>query len=83
MKSSAREWGWTFKWFSARENGFNYDYHLSFKLDEIASGEIFYNYRREKRTTTEHAGISVFYRDFERGIFHTYFMLRARIGHAE
>jgi Bacterial protein of unknown function (DUF899) len=83
LEAFRKRMGWTFKWLSAGENSFNYDYHVSFKPDEIASCEIFYNYRREKRTMTEHAGISPFLPRPEREHLSYVFMLRARIGHAE
>jgi predicted dithiol-disulfide oxidoreductase (DUF899 family) len=71
--------GWSFKWVSAGENGFNYDYNVSFKPDVIASGEAIYNYQlatkalpSEYASATEHAGMSAFYKDADGNIFHTY-----------
>jgi predicted dithiol-disulfide oxidoreductase (DUF899 family) len=74
-----RRMGWSFKWVSAGENGFNYDYHASFKPDVIAKGEAIYNYELASRTlpsqyarASEHAGMSVFYKNSDGEIFHTY-----------
>jgi len=64
--------GWTFKWLSAANNDFNYDYHVSFRPEEVASGEIYYNYRPKKDSNAEHPGFSVFYNDSAGSIFHTY-----------
>jgi predicted dithiol-disulfide oxidoreductase (DUF899 family) len=36
--------GWRFKWVSSFGSDFNFDYHVSFTADEIAAGEVYYNY---------------------------------------
>jgi len=64
--------GWTFKWLSSYDSDFNYDYHVSFKPEEVARGEIHHNYRQRKASMSEVAGISVFFRDSSGEIFHTY-----------
>jgi predicted dithiol-disulfide oxidoreductase (DUF899 family) len=64
--------GWTFKWVSSFENDFNRDYHVSFTPEEIAKGENFYNYTLGKRFPPEAPGISVFYKDDDGSIYHTY-----------
>jgi predicted dithiol-disulfide oxidoreductase (DUF899 family) len=64
--------GWTFKWLSAANTDFNYDYHVSFRPDQIAKGEIYQNYRRKQSSMSDVAGVSVFYRDPDEKIFHTY-----------
>ena len=64
--------GWTFKWVSSFENDFNRDYHVSFTPEEIAKGENFYNYALGKRFPPEAPGISVFYKDDDGSIYHTY-----------
>lgn len=64
--------GWTFKWLSSCGNDFNYDYHASFRPEGSATGEIYHNYQWRKSSMTDHAGISVFYRDTDGAVFHTY-----------
>jgi len=65
--------GWTFKWVSSFGNDFNYDYRVSFRSEQSSSsGEIIYNYARRKTTMEELPGISVFYKDEDGRIFHTY-----------
>lgn len=71
-KPSGAGWVGVSKWVSAGENGFNYDYHVSFKPDEVAKGEIYYNYRMLKRPIAELPGISAFYQDPGGAIYHTY-----------
>ena len=64
--------GWTFKWLSAANTDFNFDYHVSFNPEALAKGEVYYNYAWSKSSISERAGISVFYRDASGAIFHTY-----------
>ena len=64
--------GWTFKWVSSFETGFNRDYQVSFSEDELAAGEITYNYARTKFPMTEAPGLSVFVKDGDGKIFHSY-----------
>jgi predicted dithiol-disulfide oxidoreductase (DUF899 family) len=63
--------GWSFKWVSSFGNDFNYDYHVSFRPEEIERGGATYNY--EKMTQEmDREGVSVFYKDAGGAIFHTY-----------
>ena len=64
--------GWTFKWISSIDNDFNRDYHVSFTQEEIDSGRAHYNYRPGGFPSTEAPGASVFYKDSNGDIFHTY-----------
>jgi predicted dithiol-disulfide oxidoreductase (DUF899 family) len=64
--------GWRFKWVSSFANDFNYDYHVSFTADETAKGEAFYNYEIRKIGIDELSGRSVFFKDANGDIFHTY-----------
>ena len=64
--------GWRFKWVSSYGNDFNHDYHVSFTPDEMARGEVYYNYGMEQFPSEEAPGVSVFYKDPSGAIFHTY-----------
>lgn len=64
--------GWRFKWVSSFGNDFNYDYHVSFTKDEIATGQVYYNYSMGKADGEEGPGASVFYKNGHGDIFHTY-----------
>lgn len=65
--------GWKFKWVSSYGSDFNFDYHVSFTKDELASGQTYYNYEVERFGAEEGPGISVFYKDAATGeVFHTY-----------
>lgn len=67
--------GWRFKWASSYENDFNFDYHVSFTEDELATGRIDYNFTTiddPKHQWDELPGLSVFYKDENGDVFHTY-----------
>ncbi|HEX4545992.1 MAG TPA: thioredoxin family protein [Candidatus Acidoferrum sp.] len=64
--------GWQFKWMSSNANDFNHDYHVSFTKEEVAGGQIDYNYGVSKFPGEERPGASVFYKDGLGEIFHTY-----------
>ena len=64
--------GWHIKWVSSYGSEFNYDFHVSFRPDEIARGEAYYNYDRRQVPIDEMSGRSVFYKDANGDVFHTY-----------
>ncbi len=64
--------GWSFKWFSSFGNDFNRDYHVSHTPEELAKGDAYYNYARQKPYASEAPGISVFFKDADGAVFHTY-----------
>ena len=63
---------WNVPWVSSYRNSFNRDYHVSFTKDEMAKGEIYYNFGASRHPSEETPGMSVFYRDAAGTIFHTY-----------
>ena len=64
--------GWRFNWVSSYGSDFNYDYGVSFTEEQIAKGKVHYNYDLVPFPSTEAPGISVFYKDQQGNIFHTY-----------
>jgi predicted dithiol-disulfide oxidoreductase (DUF899 family) len=64
--------GWHIKWVSSSDNDFNFDFHVSFRSDEIGAGEGYYNYEMRKIGIDEMSGRSVFYKDANGDVFHTY-----------
>jgi predicted dithiol-disulfide oxidoreductase (DUF899 family) len=72
IEAFRRRMGWRFKWVSSYGSDFNYDFHVSFKPDEIAKGEAYYNYELRDVGIDELSGRSVFYKDSTGDIFHTY-----------
>jgi predicted dithiol-disulfide oxidoreductase (DUF899 family) len=67
-----RRMGWQFKWVSSHGSDFNYDFGVSFTPEEVAKGELHYNYGRWPMASEEWPGISVFYKDDAGEVFHTY-----------
>ncbi len=64
--------GWRFPWVSSFGNDFNRDYHVSFTPEEMAQGTMEYNYGRQGFPADEAHGVSVFLKDADGEIFHTY-----------
>lgn len=64
--------GWCFEWVSSHGSDFNHDFHVSFTEDEVASGKVEYNYTVQPFGSTEAPGISVFRKDADGTIYHTY-----------
>lgn len=64
--------GWNFKWVSSYDNDFNFDYHVSFTLEELSEKKAFYNYNLQDTHSPEREGVSVFYKDTAGHVFHTY-----------
>lgn len=67
-----RRMGWTFKWVSAGNTDFNFDYHVSFRPENPAPPSAIYNYAAKTSAMTELPGVSVFYKDTHGNVFHTY-----------
>ncbi|WP_439814158.1 DUF899 domain-containing protein [Zavarzinia sp. CC-PAN008] len=67
-----RRMNWTFPWVSSFANDFNYDFHVSFRADELSAGTALYNYRAGNPGLEDLSGNSVFYRDGAGRVFHTY-----------
>jgi predicted dithiol-disulfide oxidoreductase (DUF899 family) len=64
--------GWSFKWVSSFGSDFNFDYHVSFTPEEIASGEMHYNFGLNRFPSSEATGASAFAKDEDGGVYHTY-----------
>lgn len=64
--------GWKFNWVSSNSSDFNYDYNVSFRPEELAKGKAYYNYEMRDVGIEDLSGISVFHKDANGDIFHTY-----------
>jgi predicted dithiol-disulfide oxidoreductase (DUF899 family) len=64
--------GWSFKWVSSGQNDFNYDYRVSFTPEQLKSGAVDYNYEISDMDMAEREGVSVFYKDAQGAVYHTY-----------
>ncbi|QCI69439.1 DUF899 domain-containing protein [Phreatobacter stygius] len=64
--------GWRFHWVSSAGSPFNYDYGVSFTPDQVATGNVGYNYGTSSYAYADLPGVSVFARDAVGDVFHTY-----------
>ena len=68
--------GWQFPWASSNGSDFNFDYHVSFRKEEMAQGKAEYNYEpspaHESAQDSELPGLSSFYKNEAGEVFHTY-----------
>jgi predicted dithiol-disulfide oxidoreductase (DUF899 family) len=72
LQAMAKRMGWTFKWVSSAGSDFNFDYGVSATPEEIAKGELVYNYAPRTQFRSEMPGISVFFKQRDGALFHTY-----------
>jgi predicted dithiol-disulfide oxidoreductase (DUF899 family) len=68
-----KKMNWHFNWVSSGQSDFNYDFHVSFSPEQIAAGSAIYNFTAfNPGSTTDLSGDSVFYKNANGEIFHTY-----------
>lgn len=72
LAAYAKRLGWSFPWVSSEGSSFNYDFAVSFTEEQRASEQLLYNYGTLRPRSSDHPGISVFYRHADGTIFHTY-----------
>jgi len=75
LRAFQRRMGWKFKWVSSGEGDFNYDFHASFRPEQIRSGAAVFNYAEvpaERVDMTDRECASAFYRDKAGAVYHTY-----------
>jgi len=72
IEAFKKRMGWHFRWVSSFHSDFNYDFNASFTPEQIANGDAFYNYRAGPVPLEDLSGLSVFYKDEDGSIYHTY-----------
>ena len=72
LESYRKRMGWTFKWVSSGGSEFNFDNQASFTPLQVQKKTAFYNFVTQDPGETEREGVSVFYREADGKIFHTY-----------
>ncbi|MEE8288533.1 MAG: thioredoxin family protein [Nitrosomonadaceae bacterium] len=72
LEQYKKRMGWDFLWVSSFKNDFNQDYNVSFSEEEVERGDAYYNYKEKGFPSTEAPGASVFYKDKDGTIYHTY-----------
>lgn len=66
---------WKFKWISSAGSDFNFDFHASFRREQIDGGTAVFNYAKVDPAMswmTDREGASAFYKDEQNVIYHTY-----------
>lgn len=72
LEQFRKRMGWTFPWVSAANTDFGRDFGVSFTDQELASDKTVYNYNRKPYPIRELPGLSVFFKDAQGHIYHTY-----------
>ncbi|MFT4159268.1 DUF899 domain-containing protein [Shinella sp.] len=73
IEAVRKRMGWTFPWVSSDDRDFNYDFGVSFTPEDRAAGRALYNYGLTTiRNAPDMFGLSIFAKDEEGGIYHTY-----------
>jgi predicted dithiol-disulfide oxidoreductase (DUF899 family) len=72
LEAYKKRMGWRFKWVSSNKNDFNFDYHVSFTKEDEKKNKAYYNYETGEFISDELPGLSVFYKDEDGNVFHTY-----------
>ena len=72
IEAVKRRMGWTFRWVSSGGTSFNYDFGVSFTPEQVAAGDVGYNYGTTPYAAEELHGASVFARNAAGEVFHTY-----------
>jgi predicted dithiol-disulfide oxidoreductase (DUF899 family) len=73
LQAYRKRMGWETEWVSSLNSDFNFDYHVSFKKEQL-KGDVYYNYEeiRGESAMDELPGLSVFIKDDAGQIYHTY-----------
>ena len=71
IEAFRKRMGWRFPWVSSHGNDFNFDFHVSFRKEEMGT-QVEYNYVLGEARMEELPGASAFYKDERGSVFHTY-----------
>lgn len=72
IEALRKRMGWPFRWVSSYGSDFNYDFHVSFRPEDMKAGQAFYNFRQTNPGLEDLSGDSVFFKDEDGRVFHTY-----------
>ena len=72
IETFKKRMAWRFPWVSSNGSDFNFDYQVSFSKDQLEAGKRPYNFGTMDFPSEEGPGLSVFYKDEQGEIFHTY-----------
>jgi predicted dithiol-disulfide oxidoreductase (DUF899 family) len=72
LEARRRKMGWTFPWVSSADGDFNYDFAVSFRDADLASGKATYNYAPMTGSMKDLPGISAFVKGDDGAVHHAY-----------
>jgi len=73
LENFRKRMNWNFSWLSSEHSDFNKDFHVSFTDEELEQGKGYYNFEESDLFGTKEApGISVFAKDKDGQVYHTY-----------
>lgn len=72
IEALRRRMGWRFRFVSSFGSDFNYDFNVSFTPEQVSTKRAYYNYQEIEPPLEDLHGNSVFIRDEDGQIFHTY-----------
>lgn len=73
IEAYKKRMGWHFPWVSSFGSDFNFDFNVSFRPEDVGSGnKVMYNYALTETGVDELPGYSVFIKDDDGSIYHTY-----------
>src|SRR6266550_1120003 len=72
IEAFQKRMGWTFKWVSSFGSDFNRDFKVSFAPEDVAKGQVEYNYAVGAFPAGEAPGMSIFAKDEAGEVYHTY-----------
>lgn len=72
IEAYKRRMGWHFDWVSSAGSDFNYDFHVSFRPEQLSAKRAEYNYEIIDPGIDELPGYSVFAKNEAGEVFHTY-----------
>jgi len=72
IEAFRKRMGWHFRWVSSLHNDFNRDFAVSFTPEELAADANNYNFGTSRFGGPEAPGLSVFFKDANGSLYHTY-----------
>nr|WP_047168781.1 thioredoxin family protein [Sphingomonas sp. Y57] len=77
IEAYRKRMGWHFPWVSSAGSEFNFDYRVSFSDEQLASGEVEYNFEpmrvgERDGDHEESPGLSAFFKDEDGTVYHSY-----------
>ena len=72
IEAVKRRMGWTFPWVSSAGTDFNFDFGVSFRPEDIATGRAIYNYGTVIKKSQDMFGASVFVKGEDGAVYHSY-----------